>query len=456
MKKSLKNISVVCASLFLLSSCQMDPDGDQLTQVEQANSNSLSIPNGFDFSTHHTVSININDANDYAKYDVYAYSDQTGKATSELDVLKKLVFSGITRNGELKQTINLPKIYNKVYIRRNEESSFTSTNIAIDNQEVVYNYAKAKGNTKSNLQKSLIDTDGDGVLDQDDAFPNDPEKAFKLFTPSENSFGTIAFEDLWPSTGDYDFNDVTFRYHATVFLNANNLAVGFDFKYRITSNNTTGINGIGFELEGLLPSQIESVSGQVFTRNFINLEANGTEANQNNAVVILTDDVWNLPHSFEYVNPESGIITDASDYEEVTVSVQFTNPIPTTDMGIAPFNPFLILNIDEYYTKFMTVSNDLRYPKGMVRNFEVHLPNMNTTSLGTALIGTKDNDNNYVSDNGFPWAIHVIDDFYVPKSRVAITEAYNFFKSWAESGGTEFLDWYVDEPGNINSGSVEK
>jgi LruC domain-containing protein len=443
MKKSLMNLSAVCVSLFLLSSCEMGHDVDQLAQVEQESSNSLSIPYGFDFSTHQKVTININDTNEYAKYDVYAYSDKTGDVTSESDVLKKLIFSGITRNGELKQTINLPKIYNKVYIRRNEEPSFSSTSLNIDNQEVVYNYVQAKGSSKSNLQKSLTDTDGDGVLDQDDAFPNDPEKAFKLFTPSENSYGTIAFEDLWPSTGDYDFNDVAFRYQATVVLNADNLAVGFDFKYRITSNNTTGINGIGFELEGLLPSQIESVSGQVLTRNFINLNANGTEANQGNAVIILTDDVWNLPHDTRFEKPDTKI-SNAIGYEEMTVSVNFTNPITTTDMGIAPFNPFLIVNIDERYKEFMTEANDPRYPKGLVRNFEVHLPNMNTTSLGIPLNGIKDHVNNYVADNGYPWAIHVIDNFSVPRHGVKITDAYNYFKAWAESGGTEFQDWYLN------------
>jgi LruC domain-containing protein len=40
--------------------------------------------------------------------------------------------------------------------------------------------------------------------------------------------GTIAFEDLWPSYGDYDFNDVALNYQVILKLNAQNLAVQMD------------------------------------------------------------------------------------------------------------------------------------------------------------------------------------------------------------------------------------
>ena len=73
------------------------------------------------------------------------------------------------------------------------------------------------------------DTDGDGIIDNDDAYPEDPEVAFELFTPSKYGKGTIFFQDLWPSTGDYDFNDAALSYQATAFLNAYNLAVRLEF-----------------------------------------------------------------------------------------------------------------------------------------------------------------------------------------------------------------------------------
>jgi hypothetical protein len=35
-------------------------------------------------------------------------------------------------------------------------------------------------------------------------------------------------------------------------------------------------------------------------------------------------------------------------------------------------------------------------------------------------------------------------DFKVPKEKVNVTEAYNYFVRWANSGGTDNSDWYKD------------
>jgi hypothetical protein len=34
--------------------------------------------------------------------------------------------------------------------------------------------------------------------------------------------------------------------------------------------------------------------------------------------------------------------------------------------------------------------------------------------------------------------------------KVNVTEAYNYFVRWANSGGTDNSDWYKDNPGNRN------
>lgn len=67
----------------------------------------------------------------------------------------------------------------------------------------------------------------------------------------------------------------------------------------------------------------------------------------------------------------------------------------------------------------------------------------------------KDSDGNFISDNGFPWAISIIHDFKVPNEKVDITDAYNFFSAWAEFGGLEFVDWYKDNPGNRNESLID-
>ncbi|UAM96769.1 LruC domain-containing protein [Polaribacter litorisediminis] len=434
MKKTIINFFKITFTIALLYSC----NPSSIEDIEQVSETSdvLLIPAGFDFSTHQKVTINIVENAAYAKYDVYAYSDET---LDDSEILDRLIFSGVPSNGVLKQTINVPTYYNKVYIRRNEGLNVSTTVKDIVNQEVNFNSSEAQSSGKSTSNKNLVntDTDGDGIFDQDDAAPFDPQIAFEYFTPSKNGRGILAFEDSWPATGDYDFNDISLRYNVTTFLNADNLAVGFDFKYKILSNRAGNYNGLGFEMEGIAPSQIESVTEPILTLDIINLNPNGTEAGQDNAVIIVTDAIRN---------------TRNNGFHEMTVKVKFVNPISTSDIGVAPFNPFLIKNL--------SVHDSIVGPA--VRHREVHLPNMKRTSLGLITTDEANQNSNedpfgtYISESGYPWALSIIEDpiivrgtrpsrtsyFKVLKDTINISEGYKFFKNWAESGGSEYKDWY--------------
>jgi len=265
--------------------------------------------------------------------------------------------------------------------------------------------------------QETVDTDGDGIPDPDDKYPNDPDKAFETFTPSKYGYGTVAFEDLWPFSGDYDFNDLAVNYKVIAVQNAANEVLQVDFKIKAKSNGASFVNAFAIEFENLDPSQIASVSGQVLSQGYIELNANGTEANQENAVVVFYDD------NNQVLN------------EDLTISIELTEPITTAELGTAPFNPFIIVNRN--------------------REKEVHLPFAHTTSLGKKEFDVegvnKDSDGNYVTEQGLPWAINIVHDFKVPKEKVAVTQAYNFFAAWATSGGVSNQDWYKDSEGNRNS-----
>jgi hypothetical protein len=60
---------------------------------------------------------------------------------------------------------------------------------------------------------------------------------------------------------------------------------------------------------------------------------NGTEASQQHAVIILTDAAKNL-------------------LAEHTISIKFTKPLTTLELGTAPFNPFIIANKSEKRNSF--------------------------------------------------------------------------------------------------------
>src|SRR5579859_3958995 len=64
------------------------------------------------------------------------------------------------------------------------------------------------------------DTDGDGVADESDGVPCDPRAVSLAYSPGQGKFGTLTFQDLWPSKGDIDFKDVTLSYNFIFFDDA--------------------------------------------------------------------------------------------------------------------------------------------------------------------------------------------------------------------------------------------
>ena len=244
----------------------------------------------------------------------------------------------------------------------------------------------------------------------------------KMFYPNEFTNATIAFEDLWPYSGDYDFNDLVISYNIKTILNAENNVTQVDYNYIVESIGAGYKNGFGLELEGVLPSAISSVTGSNLTEGIITNNANGTEQAQPNAVIIFFDNAHlnvGLPN---------------------TISIVFENPITTAALGNAPFNPFLIVNMN--------------------RLKEVHLPNKPTTYYPTTVSieegpTVRDSDGNFKTPEGFPWAMNINGKYKAPKEKVIITEAYNFFANWATSGGTSYPDWYQNKRGYRNNANLK-
>nr|WP_299343795.1 LruC domain-containing protein [Allomuricauda sp.] len=261
------------------------------------------------------------------------------------------------------------------------------------------------------------DQDGDGVEDSVDEYPNDATKAYAITYPSSSTKASLIFEDLWPFKGDWDFNDTALDYSITRIFNARNEMVGIDFDYVVTSDGAGFVNSFAFEIEGLSPNNVASVSGQILDRNVFNLSGNGTELGQQHTVIPLFDD-----HSI-LVNQEN------------TVSVLFTTPITSTSLDYAPYNPFLVANGE--------------------RDKEIHLANYKPTSLGDSqpeVTGNNsDVDGDYSTENGLPWAINAIESFPLLLEKEPLNEGYLFFEEWGLSGGESKKDWYKNLPGYRNT-----
>lgn len=265
------------------------------------------------------------------------------------------------------------------------------------------------------------DQDGDGVTDSVDEYPNDATKAYSTTYPSSSTKASLIFEDLWPFKGDYDFNDTALDYSIIKIFNSSNQLVAIDFDYVVTSDGAGFVNSMAFEIEGLNPNNVASITGQILEGDVFNLANNGTELGQQHTVVALFDDHSTL------VNQEN------------IVRVTFVNPILDTSLDFAPFNPFLVANGE--------------------REKEIHLANYEPTTLGNSqpevLGNNADIDGSYTTENGLPWAINVIESFPLLLEKEPINTGYLYFEEWGLSGGQNRKDWYKDFPDYRNRAKLK-
>jgi LruC domain-containing protein len=283
------------------------------------------------------------------------------------------------------------------------------------------------------VDPTIIDTDDDGVYDVIDDFPNDPSRAFNNYYPGEDQKGSFAFEDLWPSKGDYDFNDLVLEYNINQVTNAENKVVDIISEYTIKAIGAGYKNGFGYQLN-LPPSAIANVSGYSLEEDFITLSGNGTESGQNKATIIVFDNTYNLfptiASGFVNTRTEQPYVTPPS----ITVTVNLATPQTLAAVGLPPYNPFLIVNKE--------------------RGKEVHLPGYAPTALVNQIyFGTEDDDSNpaqgryYKSGSNLPWGMHLPVSFDYPIEKTPILEGHLVFDTWVLSGGFSYMDWYENKPG---------
>ncbi len=279
----------------------------------------------------------------------------------------------------------------------------------------------------------IKDTDGDGVDDDMDDYPNDPTRAFNVYYPNQTDWGTLAFEDLWPGKGDYDFNDLILDYHFKSVLNASNQLVEFFTDYSVRAVGASLKNGFGFMLGGN-PSNVASVTGTHYTENYIHTNANGTEQGQSKTVIVLFDNAFRMIGSSgsAFINTKTDVPYVDPDTNQLHVLYQ--TPVSVNTTGTAPYNPFIIVNGE--------------------RGKEVHLAGQQPTDLvNTSYFGTYADATDpatgkyYQTENNLPWGLDLPVSFAYPVEQVDILSAYNHFGQWAESGGNDYPDWYMDKPG---------
>ena len=273
-----------------------------------------------------------------------------------------------------------------------------------------------------------LDTDNDGIADVLDEYPNDNLKAFNNYYPNLSGFVTVAFEDLWPSKGDYDLNDCVVDFKYNLITNAKNEVNAIEARYKLRASG--GSQAIAFCHQFPIPvSSVESINGA-------ELESKQT----NTVITVFTNSKTELNGAWNTVPNQTKV-----DAKEYLVRIQLKNPVSLESMGgIGEFDPFIWVN---------------EASKG--RGYEIHLPGKAATSLADiSLFGYADDqsnggESNYLTKTNLPWGILVPESFdycselktFNVKEVSDITQVYLHFAQWAQSGGKLFTDWYRNEKG---------
>lgn len=291
------------------------------------------------------------------------------------------------------------------------------------------------------------DADRDGISDANDAYPNDPVRAFNTRLLSAD-FGTLMFEDNWPARGDFDFNDVVIDYNLNRVTNAANQVIEATATFVLRATGAGYRNGFGFTFDGLASNRVVSVTGSNLNQSSIhNLTPAGVEANQSDATFIVFGNAYGvLTHPGNSVGINTQISAAFVQPVTLSITISFVNgqgqfigqPVTMEEVSLSTFNPFIIVN--------------------QQRGVEVHLPGKRPTSLAdVSLFNTRDDRSNLQSNQTYrtatnlPWALQAPQSIPYPQEKEDILGGYMKLAEWAQSNGVLFVNWYSDQSGYRNN-----
>ncbi len=273
------------------------------------------------------------------------------------------------------------------------------------------------GATYENISGSP-DSDGDGVPDDTDVWPNDPTKAYLSIYPSGSKYYFNLYEDLWPGLGDYDFNDVILKTKLHTYKNGQNQLVGgkvISSVYWIGGGIPRGAGIEWFKSNGSA-TQLTYLPDQTVTF---------TEPTN----VVSDPVVFNAVKLFD--GNITGSLNDTVDFEY------------TWDHTVAGNS--LCIQVYIYMNRYHEV-HMYGYPPTKAADMSL-FETSNDASQTTWAWNPGDQftspANFYKTSNNLPWGLEIsATEFRVPNEKIEILNAYPQFQAWAESGGSVNVDWY--------------
>ncbi|MEI7499354.1 MAG: LruC domain-containing protein, partial [Bacteroidota bacterium] len=256
------------------------------------------------------------------------------------------------------------------------------------------------------------------------------------YYPNAVDYGTFVFEDLWPSYGDYDCNDLVVNFQYKITSNDQNQITNIQATFIYKAAGADLNNGFGFVLN-TSPANITSVSGCTKYGTAVTYDAKGFEAGHENSTVIIPVDAINTMFGGGLINTVPG-----NPYiHPITQVIDIVFATPQANVGDFPWNPFIFQN--------------------QVRGHEIHMKNQPPTEKADLSLFRTGNDASnpeqnhyYTSSTGLTWAFEVPVNFDYPAEKNDIVTCYHHFAEWAQSSGTSYDNWYMNNSGYRDASKI--
>lgn len=283
-------------------------------------------------------------------------------------------------------------------------------------------YKNSNGNEYAivGFEDACNDLDYDDIvlaLKPADVFATLPKVEDKKTTTT----GVYAFEDLWPSKGDYDLNDVM-------------VEMTHEKNFTVKSGTTYKVNQETFYF--------------TTNQNYVTLKSG--------LGVVLNTKIKTSSIVMKKVDPKTGETTDA------TFQIDGGAYILTEDVKAELGTTYIIqINYSDGYTDLnkQAEAKPFIYRTEGEGRIEVHIPyEAPTQKMITSYFGTLDDksvpaeNKYYVRSGNYPFAFYLqgvsLSNFEETllkreNEKVKISDLYPYFLPWAESKGAEHADWYL-------------
>jgi hypothetical protein len=292
-----------------------------------------------------------------------------------------------------------------------------------------------------------VDTDGDGVPDEGDAYPEDPSRAFIVRYPSDSRIGyyTLAFENHHDDdegedeshSRDVDFNDYVVRVNGEADLNAKGKVVRVRMNTLHVAGGACHEDHDDHEEHG----DRKDLRGEDRDHSRSKKDHEDHDECQGEKGFRL---LVNLPFAADFTllrkDPVGNTI---SEVPGTLASVTGFELLPSSTLTIGSMNtrasdPFVTgMGASVEFVLSTPVENTLSFPYDLHASYkkgkrEIHLPGNVFDTTGKDL---------YLSSNGFRSALLLPGQWKWSLEDVNVHEAYPGFAGWYKSGGQSNSDW---------------